>query len=112
MLPSYFKTTVILLAAVLLWIFSSGNVYAESGDNAKMFDIKVLSIKGCQATPPTIELVEAVAKEMNININLNVIVVETPEQAQENRFIGSPTVQINGLDIEPSSREIEFFWVT
>lgn len=77
-----------------------------------MVDVKVLSIKGCQATPPTIELVESVAQEMNIDIELAVQVVETPEQAQENRFIGSPTVQINGLDIEPDARKIEFFGVT
>lgn len=77
-----------------------------------MVDVKVLSVKGCQATPPTIELVESVAKEMNININLNLTVVESPGQAQENRFIGSPTVQINGLDIEPELRDIELFGVT
>ena len=112
MLPIHFKTTAILLAVVLSSYLSSGNVYALSGGSAKMVNVKVLSIKGCQATPPTIELVEAVAKEMNINIDLNVIVIETPEQAQENRFIGSPTVQINGLDIEPASRKIELFGVT
>jgi len=77
-----------------------------------MVDVKVLSIKGCQATPPTIELVESVAKEMNINVNLNLTVIETPEQAQKNRFIGSPTIQINGLDIEPELRKIELFGVT
>lgn len=77
-----------------------------------MVDVKIFSIKGCQATPPTIELVQTVAKEMNINIYLNVTVVETPEQAQENRFIGSPTVHINGLDIEPALRTMELFGVT
>jgi len=112
MLQCHFKTTVIFLAAVVISYLSSGNVYAESGSSAKMTDIKVLSIKGCEATPPTIDLVKSVAAEMNINIDLNVIVVETPEQAQENRFIGSPTVQINGIDIEPASRKTELFGVT
>ena len=111
MLHILLKTT-ILLAAVLLTYFPSSNAYAESGGDAKLIEVKVLSIKGCQATPPTIELVESVAKEMNININFNVTVVETPEQAQENRFIGSPTVQINGLDIEPTLRETDLFGVT
>ena len=77
-----------------------------------MVDVQVLSIKGCQATPPTIELVKTVAKKMNIAINLTVNVIETSEQAQEHRFIGSPTVQINGLDIEPAARKIELFGVT
>ncbi len=77
-----------------------------------MVDVKVLSLKGCQATPPTIERVESVAKELNIDIELHMVVIETAEQAQENRFIGSPTVQINGLEMEPALRKRELFGVT
>ena len=69
-------------------------------------------MKGCQATPQTIKLVESVAKEMNINIKLTEIVIKTPEQAQKNRFLGSPTVRFNGVDIDPASRKIELFGVT
>ena len=112
MLHTHYKITVILLAAVVLLYLSCGNTYAESADDIKIVKVKVLSIKGCQATPLTIELVESVAKEININIDLNVTVIETPEQAQVNRFIGSPTVQINGLDIEPEVRKYELFGVT
>ncbi len=76
-----------------------------------MIEVKVLSIKGCEATPPTILLLKSVAKELNINFNLTHIVVETSEQAQKEHFVGSPTVQINGLDIEPTAREIKSFGV-
>lgn len=112
MLHMYFKTTTILLTAVLLAYLPIGSAFAKSGGNAEIVDVTVISIKGCQATPPTIELVESVAKEMNININLNVTYVNTIEQALENRFMGSPTVQINGLDIEPELRKNELFGVT
>ena len=77
-----------------------------------MVAVQVLSMQGCQATPPTIKLVESVAKEMNINIKLTETVVKTPEQAKKDRFLGSPTVRINGVDIEPAARKIELFGVT
>jgi len=112
MLQIHFKISAILLTTMLLPSLSIDSAYAESEDNGKIVNVKVLSIKGCQATPPTIELVESVAIEMNINIHLNVTIVETPEQAQKNHFIGSPTVQINGIDIEPALRKIELFGVT
>lgn len=77
-----------------------------------MINVKIVSVAGCEATPPTIDLVTSVAEELNIKIRLTRIVVETSEQAREERLIGSPTVQINGLDIEQSSRNIPHFGVT
>jgi len=77
-----------------------------------MINIKILSIDGCKATPPTIELVKSIAAEMNGDLNLTHVVINTPEQAQKERFLGSPTVQINGIDIEPNARDIQFFGVT
>lgn len=74
--------------------------------------VKVLSLDKCSATPPTIELVKDVAKELGIAISLEHVVVKTREQAEQHRHIGSPTVQINGLDIEPGARGIEQFGVT
>lgn len=77
-----------------------------------MIDVKVSSLKKCDATPPTIALINEIAGEMGIEFDFKHIIVETPEQALENRFIGSPTVQINGLDIEPSARQADQFGLT
>ena len=112
MLNAHFKKTFVILMPLLFSYLFCGSIYAGTGENAKMVDVKVLSMKGCQATPQTIKLVESVAKEMNINIKLTEIVIKTPEQAQKNRFLGSPTVRINGVDIDPTSRKIELFGVT
>jgi len=77
-----------------------------------MLDVKVLSLKKCEATPPTIALIKEVAGEMGIEMDFKHVIVETPEQALESRFIGSPTVQINGRDIEPTARESDQFGLT
>ena len=67
-------------------------------------DVQVLHTAGCPGTPPTIDLIETVAAEMGIKIRLRKIVIESQEQATEFRFLGSPTVRVNGLDIDPAAR--------
>ncbi len=74
--------------------------------------VKVVSLEKCGATPPTIALVKEVAMQMNIAIDFKHVVVNTAEQAIEHRHIGSPTVQINGLDVDPEARGVEQFGIT
>jgi len=74
--------------------------------------VKVVSLEKCDATLPTIELVKETAKKMGIVINFKHVVVRTPEKAKEYRHIGSPTVQIEGHDIDPEARDIVQFGIT
>lgn len=78
-------------------------------------EIKVLYIEGCDQALPTVELLELVIKmanEMDFDIDLVPIKVMSQEQAEELHFIGSPSVQINGLDIDPSARNIKIYGLT
>ncbi len=72
-------------------------------------NVKIISLEKCGATPQTISMVEDAAAEMGLTITLEHIVVKTVQEAAEFRHIGSPTVQINGLDIETGAREIKQF---
>lgn len=74
--------------------------------------IKILYSEGCANTSPTVELVKNVAQHLNMPANIETVIVETQEQAQELRFLGSPTVQIKGFDIEPSARDSLAFGLT
>ena len=65
--------------------------------------IRVLYSEGCANTPPTLDLVTNVAQDLNIPVNIEMVTVGTQEQARELRFLGSPTVQIEGLDIDPAA---------
>jgi len=53
-----------------------------------------------------------VAAEIGLEINLEHVIVKTREDAFLQRHIGSPTVQINGRDIDPGAREINQFGIT
>ena len=74
--------------------------------------VKVVSLGKCSATDPTIALVNDVAREMAVEMDFEHVVVKTREDAIVHRHIGSPTVQINGLDIEPGARMINQFGIT
>ena len=72
----------------------------------------MISLEKCPATAETIGLVNEAARELGIAISLEHTIVQTPEDAVLLRHIGSPTVQINGLDVEPGAREIKQFGIT
>jgi hypothetical protein len=49
---------------------------------------------------------------MGIQIRLRKALVDSAEQADETRFLGSPTVQVNGLDIDPAARKSGSYGLT
>lgn len=81
-------------------------------ENTHNMNVKVISLEKCSATPPTIALVEEVARAMDLTITLEHIVVTTRAAAMAQRHIGSPTIQINGKDIDPGARQINQFGIT
>ena len=74
--------------------------------------VRVLYAEGCANTPPTIQRVREVAQEMGIPIALDQVLVTTQAQADALLFLGSPTVQINGQDIDPAARAATVFGFT
>jgi hypothetical protein len=74
--------------------------------------VTVLYMEGCPATPPTVELIRDVAAELGASISLQRVLVETPDHATATRFLGSPTVQVEGQDIEREARNAVTFGLT
>lgn len=66
--------------------------------------VRVLHTAGCVNTAPTIALIEAAAAELAMGVELSAMAINTPEQARAHCFYGSPTVQVNGQDIEVAVR--------
>ena len=59
---------------------------------------------GCDHTPPTVELVKQVAAELSLPITLSMVRVSTPAEAVHFHMHGSPTVLVEGQDIDPAMR--------
>ena len=71
---------------------------------SKAISIVVLHTEGCPSTPKTVERIRECTSELGIPIDFREVLVRTQEEADAWRFLGSPTVQINGLDIDSSAR--------
>ena len=69
-----------------------------------MTEIRVLYFEGCPNGQATFDLVRSVVEETGSTARVSLVEVEGPEQVEALRFLGSPTVQVNGIDIEPSRR--------
>ncbi len=68
--------------------------------NSKIIDIEVQHFNGCPNSAEMIARVRTAIEVFNEQIEYKEILVETPEQAQQIKFRGSPTVLINGIDLE------------
>ncbi len=69
--------------------------------------VEILHVEGCTGAPMAVETVKAVARELGIDVRLTRTLVSSPGDAAEHRFPGSPTVRIDGLDVDPSLRGAE-----
>lgn len=67
--------------------------------------IHVLYFEGCPNHEPTVALVREVVAGLDLSAEVEEIEVNTQTDAERLRFLGSPTVQVNGVDMEPSARE-------
>lgn len=66
--------------------------------------VTVLQSDGCGNTASTVALIKAYAAECKLDIQIERVIVQTYADVQKHRFLGSPTVRINGLDVDPSAR--------
>jgi hypothetical protein len=66
--------------------------------------IEVLTFNGCPHSDSTLELVREALLLESINAAIDFIDVATAEEAQNLRFLGSPSVRVDGQDAEPAAR--------
>ena len=64
--------------------------------------IELLYVEGCPSAARTEALLRRVLAEEGRAAPVTTIVIQTPEQAAATRFLGSPTVRVDGRDVEPA----------
>lgn len=67
--------------------------------------IQFLYYADCPSHDIALERLRGVMHEERIGADVDIVQVETEEQAQQLRFPGSPTILINGQDIAPLAAE-------
>jgi hypothetical protein len=67
--------------------------------------IDILYFEGCPHHAPTVERVKQIVADMGLTVPVTEVQITTPEEAQQRRFLGSPTVLVNEVDIDPHAHQ-------
>lgn len=71
--------------------------------------VELLYFDGCPSHRKLLPDLEAILEREGLGDSLEMRRVETPEAAERERFLGSPTVRVDGQDIEPGASAREDF---
>jgi hypothetical protein len=66
-------------------------------------NIEVLYVQDCPHYPATLALVERVRAGLGVDTELRTSLIVDQAAADQARFPGSPTVRVDGRDVEPGS---------
>jgi hypothetical protein len=65
--------------------------------------VEFLYFRGCPNHEAARKLLVEVLRENKIKITLHNMRIESHDEAVARRFLGSPTIRINGMDVEPGA---------
>ena len=65
--------------------------------------IEVLYFEGCPNLGATLSLADELLSQLGLSADVREVEVRTTEDAKRLRFLGSPSVRVDGKDIEPGA---------
>lgn len=71
--------------------------------------LELLFAPGCKAIEGTVAMVNETLRELDLAAKVLEIMVDSVEKARELRFLGSPSIRVNGHDAEPGAEERQDF---
>lgn len=74
--------------------------------------IEFLYFKTCPSYKLALERLQAVLKELDVDAQVDMIEVKSANEARQLCFLGSPTIRINGLDVEQTARSRTSYGLT
>ena len=73
--------------------------------------VELLYWDGCPSHPEALDQLNRILREEGLQTDVELVEVTSDQQAQRERFPGSPTIRINGEDVIPPG-ELEPFSLT
>lgn len=67
--------------------------------------VEILYFDGCPNHEPAHALVTRLAHELSLELELRLVRVADQQDAERLRFLGSPTIRIDGVDVDPNTPE-------
>ena len=82
----------------------------ETGGEARVtLQVQLLTFGDCPNRDTAMERLRVAIAEERVSADVTEVEVADSKLAQELRFLGSPSVRINGVDVEPAARLAEQF---
>ena len=72
-------------------------------------EVEVLHTVACPAWRATASRIRALAQREGIAVDLADTTIDTLDEAAERRFLGSPTVRVDGRDVQLEAEPLEDF---
>lgn len=66
--------------------------------------VEVLFFEGCPNHRPAVDLTRDVVANVAPDAQIEELEVHDDEEAERLRFLGSPTIRVDGMDIDPEAR--------
>jgi hypothetical protein len=73
--------------------------------NPKIETITLLYFDGCPSWKAALDNLGGVLNELGLTVEIELIKIESNDQAQEQKFLGSPSIRVNGVDLWPEDRQ-------
>jgi len=67
--------------------------------------VEILYFEGCPNHERALEVIEQLAGELRLQPAIELVEVPDADTAARLRFLGSPTVRVDGRDVEPGAEE-------
>ena len=71
-------------------------------------EIELLYFDGCPSWQSALANLKIALVEENTNAKIHLIKIESPEQANMQRFLGSPSIRVGSADLWPEQRDDYF----
>ena len=67
--------------------------------------VEIFYFDGCPNDEPAIASVERLGRELGVEPQIRLVNVPDQETAEQLRFLGSPTIRVDGCDVDPYTGE-------
>ncbi len=67
--------------------------------------IELLYFEGCPSWQNALANLQTALRDEKLDIPVNLVLVKSNDKAEGRKFLGSPSIQLNGMDLWPEERE-------
>ncbi len=75
-------------------------------------NVELLYFDGCPQHEPVLDRLRGLIEQVAPSATLELVRISSEEQARAERFLGSPSVRVDGRDVEPGADERRDYAVT